>query len=107
MSNPTLLDLMGDTGQKPKDIASDKPSVTESCELELVLHYDNDVKGSIQVSVDGDTSKAFWLPKSEIEFREVGRNAPATTTAGNPVPGGLPVVICNLPEWLAKDRGLI
>lgn len=108
-NNPSLLDLMGDTGQKPKEIAADNPSprITESCDLELILHYDNEVKAAIQVSETGDVSKAVWLPKSEIEFRLAGRNAPATTTAGNPVPGGLPVIIANVPEWLAKEKGLI
>jgi hypothetical protein len=115
-SQPSLLDLMGDTGQKPKPIASDPPDMptpstdigkTEHCELELVLHYDNEVKGDILVSADGDTNKAVWLPKSQVQFTHAGRNAPATTTAGNPVAGGLPVIIANLPEWLAKDRGLI
>lgn len=113
MSDPNLLDLMGDKGQAPREIAADKqPSApaqnkTEHVELDLVLHYDNDVRAAMLVSIDGDESHAVWLPKSEIAFVLAGRNASATTTQGKPVDGGLPVVSINMPEWLAKDRGLI
>lgn len=122
MSLPGQLSLFGvaDLDQKPVPIAGDDPAPsmplpssptdagkTEHCELELVLHYDNEVREAIQVSIDGDTNKAVWLPKSQVQFTHAGRKAPATTTAGNPVPNGLPVIICNVPEWLAKDRGLI
>lgn len=111
MSNPNLLDLMGDQGQQPREVAADKPAVrppkTEHVELDLVLHYDNEVRATVLVSESGDESKAVWLPKSEIAIAETGRRAPAITTQGKPVENGLPVIACNIPEWLAKDRGLI
>lgn len=119
MGDLSLLDLMGDTGQAPKPIAGDAASEpspepqapdtpkTEHCELELVLHYDNEIKGAIHVSRNGNLSAAVWLQKSQIQFTPVGRNAPATTNAGNPVVDGMAVIIVNIPEWLAKEKGLI
>jgi hypothetical protein len=105
-----LLDLMGDTGrapQLPSDDAAPAERKTESCEVEVVLHYDNEARAAILVSEDGDEAKAVWLPKSQIEFTLTGRNTPAKTTQGKPLANGLPVVAVNLPEWLAKERGLI
>ena len=47
---------------------------------------------AVLVSDTGRGNEAVWLPKSQIEI------APSTT-------GGL--FVMTLPEWLAKDRGLI
>jgi hypothetical protein len=94
----------------PVEIAADvpiAPAVTEHCELELLLHYDNEVKGEISVSVSGNVQNAVWLLKAQIQYTPAGRNAPALTTAGNPVPGGMPVILVNLPVWLAKEKGLM
>lgn len=111
-----LLDLMGDTGQPPKGIGADVLPATEPTsppntlksehvELDMVLHYDNEVKGTILVSKSGAESEAVWL--KDVEFVRTGKSAPATTTAGKPVQGGLPIVAVNVPEWLARDKGLL
>jgi hypothetical protein len=65
------------------------------------------VKGTILVSETGHEAKAVWLPKSQIEFQRTGKSAPAFTTQGKPIQGGLPLLAVNCPEWLAKDRGFI
>lgn len=108
---PNLLDLMGDTGAAPKplssDAAPDPARKTEHVELELVRHYRNEAKGEILVSVDGHEAKAVWLREAEIQCADTGRTSPATTTHGKRLTVQLPVVAVNLPEWLAKEKGLI
>jgi hypothetical protein len=110
MSDFPLLDLMGDVGQAPKPISVDaapRQNMTEYCELELVRHYTNDARGEVFVSTDGDEAKAVWLRLDAIQCVETGRVAPATTTQGKRLANGLPVVAVNLPEWLARQQGLI
>ena len=46
---------------------------------------------AILVSDDGDPSNGVWLPKSQIEFVELGQS----------------IVEVTMPEWLALDKGLI
>lgn len=47
------------------------------------------------VSDDGDKSKAVWIPKRQCEIEAKARV------------GGEDFYELTLPEWLAKDRGLI
>lgn len=106
----SLLDLMGDTGQKPQDVAADKsdaPVKTEHIELDLVLHYDNEARGELLVSLDGREAAAVWLKKSDIQFKDTQRTAPAWTTQGKALTKELPVISVNIPEQLAKEKGLI
>jgi hypothetical protein len=58
-------------------------------------------QGAIRVSDDRDDAKAKWLPKSQCEFvctgkRERSRQGPFVE-----------IVTVTLPEWLAKEKGLI
>ena len=46
---------------------------------------------AILFSDDGDEKNAIWLPKSQIEVEDKDP----------------PTCIVTLPEWLAKDKGLI
>jgi hypothetical protein len=92
-----LLDLMGDQGRMPKSEAAPEtapatsPALkTEHVELDLVLHYDNEARGEIFVSVDGNEAKAVWLTKSQIQFTRSGKTVAATTTQGKPLADGLP-----------------
>jgi hypothetical protein len=99
-----LVDIMGGgRGSGPR--ARDRDRDNESHEFELVLHYDNEARGAILVSETGEEAKAVWLPKSEIQYELTGREADAKTTRGKPLK--LPTVKVEVPEWLAKDRGLI
>lgn len=58
-------------------------------DITVALHHETDK--AVLVSNDGDREKAIWLPKSQIEVEHKQGN----------------VVVVTLPEWLAKDKGLI
>ena len=58
-------------------------------DLGVELHHRTD--RAVLVSDDGDRDKAVWLPLSQIEIEQM-EGATYTVT---------------LPEWLAKDKGLI
>lgn len=58
-------------------------------------------QGAIRVSSDGDDAKAQWLPKSQCEFALTGRRQRSTQGIG------VEIVTVALPEWMAKEKGLI
>jgi hypothetical protein len=58
--------------------------------IDISLHYHGESEKAIKVSENGDVEKAFWLPKSQIEYEE--KNGTAEVT---------------LPVWLAKEKGII
>ncbi|MCW2276341.1 hypothetical protein GJ654_18620 [Rhodoblastus acidophilus] len=59
--------------------------------IEMVLFLEQTTAGAIRV---GDVhTKSVWLPKSQIAFQ--------------PDQPRIGMVTVTLPEWLAKDRGLI
>jgi hypothetical protein len=58
-------------------------------------------QGAIRVSNDGDDTKAQWLPKSQCEFSLTGRRQRSKQGPG------VEIVTVTLPEWLAKEKGLI
>jgi hypothetical protein len=71
--------------------------VVKSDLIDVTVQMHADTEKAVLVSDDGDKGKAIWLPKSQIEIafhpsmKERGKGV-ATIT---------------LPEWLAKDKGLI
>ena len=58
-------------------------------------------QGAIRVSSDGDDAKAQWLPKSQCEFSLTGRRQRSKQGSG------VEIVIVTLPEWLAREKGLL
>ena len=58
-------------------------------DVSMTLHVET--KAAILVSDDGDKENAVWLPKSQVEFTEPKNNITEVT----------------MPEWLAKEKGLI
>lgn len=58
-------------------------------DITVALHHETDK--AVLVSDDGDRENAVWLPKSKIEIEHKQGNTVEVT----------------LPEWLAKDKGLI
>lgn len=62
-------------------------------DVSLALHHET--PKALLVSDDGDREHAIWLPKFLIEFEHWSRN-----TGGR-------LVKVTLPEWLAKEKGLI
>jgi len=57
--------------------------------------------GAIRISNDGDDTKAQWLPKSQVEFSLTGKRQRSKQGPG------VEIVTVTLPEWLAKEKGLI
>ena len=72
-------------------------------DLEMGLHYDTGK--AVQVSDTGEEARAVWLPKSQIEIDSTGKKVPAVKKDGQH--SILPVVSIRLPEWLAKEKGLV
>ena len=79
------------------------PAVHNKIELEMVLHYDTE--RAVQVSDTGEEARAVWLPKSQIQLNPSGKKVPSVKKDGQREI--LPVVTVLLPEWLAKNKGLI
>jgi hypothetical protein len=73
----------------------------ETVTQELALHNEH-LNQSIMVSEFGEGGKVFPLPKSQIEYRML-RGKYVTATDGRK----LPIIEVEMPEWIAKDRGLI
>lgn len=63
---------------------------SELIDLSMVMHAETEK--AIRVSDDGDTTKAVWLPKSQVEVLPNSQDG---------------TIIVTLPQWLAKDKGLI
>jgi hypothetical protein len=78
----------GDNEQRSRS-----PRVTGASDLiDLTLTIRCEKPHAIDVSDPaGPASRWIWLPKSQIEFEKVSAT----------------VVTVTLPEWLAKDKGLI
>ena len=62
---------------------------SDLCDVTVRVHHTTE--RAVLVSDDGDPEKAVWLPLSQVEV-ETKANGIAEIT---------------LPEWLAKERGLI
>ena len=88
-----LFDMMSEPGAD--DSADDADSIT----LTLAIH--GEVGKSLKVSETGDDKKTVLLPNSEIKVSITGRH---TDTPGHPK---YAIGDVTMPEWLAKDRGLI
>jgi hypothetical protein len=97
-----LFDLMGgDEADVPMN--GEQPVQHDKIELEMVLHYDTG--NAVQVSDTGEEARAVWLPKSQIQLNPSGKKVPSVKKDGQREI--LPVVSVNIPEWLAKNKGLI
>lgn len=59
--------------------------------IDVCVELHHRTEKAVLVSDDGDTGGAVWLPLSQIEMEQM-EGATYTVT---------------LPEWLAKDKGLI
>ena len=59
--------------------------------IDLTLQKHHETPKAILVSDDGDKNRAVWLPLSQVEVVEKGQG----------------IVEVTVPEWLAKDKGLI
>ena len=60
--------------------------------IDLSVQVHRRTERAVLVSDDGDEREAVWLPLSQIEIDGPDRKGIATIT---------------MPEWLAKDKGMI
>ena len=67
--------------------------------LTLVIH--GDAGATIKVSETGDERRIVLLPKSQIRIDPTGKH---TSEIGKPK---YVIAEIEMPEWLARDRGLI
>jgi hypothetical protein len=72
-------------------------------DVTMALHYDTGK--AVFVSSTGEEAKAIWLPKSQVEILNEGKTCGAIDKRGQHVT--VPLVKITVPEWLAKDKGLI
>ena len=66
--------------------------MSDARHTELTVHLHHETEKAILISDDGDDDNAVWIAKSQVEISErLKYNA-------------IEIV---LPEWLAKEKGLI
>ena len=94
-----LFDIMDD-GRGDDDNSVERVTLHD---FEMCLHYDTGK--AILVSDTGEESRAVWLPKSKVEINRDGKSVNAVKKDGQRVV--LPVATITVPEWLAKQKGLI
>lgn len=63
--------------------------------IDIVVQMHAETEKAVLVSDDGDKDKAVWIPKSQCEVE------PKAVVKGERFH------TITLPEWLAKDKGLI
>jgi hypothetical protein len=68
-------------------------------------HPDNPERGAILVSSDGDENHAVWVPTKFCEIERKGGDVAGTKKNGQRVQ--LEAVTLTLPQWVAKQKGLI
>lgn len=68
----------------------------------LAHHAERDTDLAICVSESGDAHRLKFLPRSRITFRDTGKFVQVRIGAEK-----LAVIEVSIPEWLAKDKGLI
>jgi hypothetical protein len=101
-----LVDMMGGgKGRAPHRLSDDDDTVQKSdlSDYDFALIYQTD--DAILVSETGDESKAIWLPKSHIEMHRDGKTTQGIRKDGQKTTW--PLVTVTIPEWLAKEKGLI
>ena len=64
--------------------------MTKSDLIDVMVQKHAETEKAVLVSDDGDKAKAVWLPKSQCEIEPCDEYFKLT-----------------LPQWLARDRGLI
>ena len=102
-----LVDQMGDSGRMPRDgDQHERVQKSDLHDFRMALHYDNAVRKAILVSLTGEAQKAVWLAKSQIEFSDSGKTT-AALCADGVTRETVKLVQVAVPEWLAKEKGLI
>ncbi len=71
----------------------------------LLAVHDDRGERSIRVSETGAFARSVFLPRSQIDVRRTSKTVRGDNANGEIV--NLPVAEIRMPEWLAKERGLI
>jgi len=75
-------------------------------ELTVAVHLDREKDKSVLVSDTGESKDAKWIPRSLIKsFHLTGKTTRGVDNRGQVVV--LPMAVLELPEWKAKQEGLI
>ncbi len=93
----------GDNERRPDNTVR-APRVTGASDLidiEMVHHLDRSTAKAVFVSSFGDRKQGSFLPKSQIEIEPTGQKERRWV-------GAYDQRVCvTLPEWLAREKGLI
>lgn len=82
-----------------------RPRVTGASDLkdiELALHHETGA--AVLVSTGGQLHKPAWVPKSQCQVEKTGRYMSVWNDERRK---SAEVVIVTLPEWLAREKGLL
>lgn len=72
----------------------------------VAVHVDRKGAKAIRISEDGDDAHGQWVPNSQISMKHYNLQF----TRGKDGRGAhvsLPIAIIRIPEWLAKEKGLV
>lgn len=73
--------------------------------IEITAALFHETAAAVCVSDTGDEKDAVWLPLAQIGLRVTTKRTKATLKSGAGIT--LPLVAIELPEWLAKNKGLV
>lgn len=99
-----LVDIMGGArGREPEPLSDERVQKSRMCELAVVMHYDTGK--ALFVSATGEEARAVWIPRSQVEVYDEGKTSPAIRKDGQRTTR--PLICLVIPEWLAKEKGLV
>lgn len=100
-----LVDQMGDTGRAPQHVSADDDRVERVKLHDFTVARIYDTGKAILITDNGEELNAKWLPKSQVEVRDLDRKTDVIKKNG--VRQRVDLVEITIPEWLAKQQGLI
>jgi hypothetical protein len=62
-------------------------------------------RGAVLVSATGEEAIAIWIPKASCQFEHTGKTVGGKLKSGRPQQ--FSVVTLTLPQWVARNKGLI
>lgn len=77
----------------------------ESESFTAMMFFHHDTTHANLVSETGEERHAVWIPKSKAVLRRTGKSGQGYKANGQAVT--LPMVSVSMPEWLAREKGLV
>lgn len=90
-------------GRLPRNVSDERVENIRPHDFKMAQHYDTGK--AVLASSTGDESKAVWLPHSQIEIERHAQYTKGINKNGLQV--SLQLITVTVPEWLAKEKGLI